>query len=93
MLTLVLPDWQTITNGDISSDIFTPYGRVVPYTLSNPTEFIDRVAEADVILCNKTILDENLIPILYTNGGYSPSNECYKKIGYYQVGRIFNIQK
>lgn len=41
----------------------------------------------------KTILDENLIPILYTNGGYSPSNECYKKIGYYQVGRIFNIQK
>ena len=58
MLTIVLPDWQTITNGDISSDIFTPYGRVVPYTLSNPTEFIDRVAEADVILCNKTILDE-----------------------------------
>ena len=58
MLTIVLPDWQTITNGDISSDIFTPYGRVVPYSLSTSEQFIDRVAEADIILCNKTVLDE-----------------------------------
>ncbi len=41
----------------------------------------------------KTILEDNLIPILYTNGNYNASNECYKKIGYYQVGRLFNIQK
>ena len=41
----------------------------------------------------KTILEDNLIPILYTDGNYNASNECYKKIGYYQVGRLLNIQK
>ena len=57
MLTIVLPDWQTITNGDISTAIFEKFGRVLPYTLSSPEEFVDRVAEADVILCNKTVLN------------------------------------
>ena len=38
------------------------------------------------------LLEQNLIPILYTNGGYVASNECYKKIGYYQVGRLCNVE-
>ena len=41
----------------------------------------------------EAILGEGLVPTLYTDGGYSASNECYKKIGYVQVGRLCNAYK
>ena len=41
----------------------------------------------------KLIIDEGLVPVLYTDGGYSASNECYKKIGYKQVGRLLMVNK
>ncbi len=41
----------------------------------------------------KLILAEGLIPTLYTDGGYTASNDCYKKIGYRQVGRLLTIKK
>ena len=41
----------------------------------------------------KTILDDGLIPILYTDAGYEASNECYRKIGYKQVGSLVSICK
>ena len=41
----------------------------------------------------KMILDEGLIPILYTDAGYKASNECYQKIGYKQVGSLVSICK
>lgn len=40
---------------------------------------------------SKELLDSNLIPILYTDGGYQASNECYKKVGYIQVGKLINV--
>ena len=46
-----------------------------------------------VYTISKELLSENFIPILYTNGSYTPSNECYKKIGFEQVGRICNIKR
>jgi len=36
-------------------------------------------------------LDDGLIPILYTNGDYVASNDCYKKIGYVQVGKLVDV--
>lgn len=41
----------------------------------------------------KTILDDGLIPILYTDAGYEASNACYQKIGYKLVGRLTSICK
>jgi GNAT superfamily N-acetyltransferase len=41
----------------------------------------------------RMIIREGLVPALYTDGGYSASNECYKKIGYRQVGKLFMINK
>lgn len=41
----------------------------------------------------QTILDDGLIPILYTDAGYAASNACYQKIGYKQVGRLTSIRK
>jgi len=39
------------------------------------------------------ILAEGLIPILYTDAAYGASNDCYRKIGYEQVGSLVSIQK
>lgn len=39
----------------------------------------------------KTILADGLIPILYTNADYAPSNSCYRKIGYKQVGSLCTV--
>ncbi|MBQ8639011.1 MAG: GNAT family N-acetyltransferase [Lachnospiraceae bacterium] len=41
----------------------------------------------------KTILDEGLIPILYTNADYPASNDCYKKIGFRQVGSLCTVRR
>ena len=46
-----------------------------------------------VHVVSKELLSNNITPILYTNGDYIASNECYKKIGFKQVGRICNIQR
>lgn len=42
---------------------------------------------------SQDIIAEGAIPILYTDGGYAASNECYKKIGFERVGSICNIKK
>lgn len=42
---------------------------------------------------SKIIKQEGLTPVLYTDGSYIASNECYKKIGFYQVGRLVNFEK
>lgn len=39
----------------------------------------------------RTILDDGLIPMLYTDAGYEASNACYQKIGYNLVGRLTSI--
>lgn len=40
----------------------------------------------------KLLLENHLIPILYTDSKYEASNECYKKIGYQQIGKLLNIE-
>jgi GNAT superfamily N-acetyltransferase len=39
------------------------------------------------------LVNDGLIPALYTDGEYSASNECYKKIGYQQVGMLVIVNK
>ena len=41
----------------------------------------------------KTMLEDGLVPILYTDAGYAASNACYQKIGYKLVGRLTSICK
>lgn len=41
----------------------------------------------------QTILNDGLIPILYTDAGYEASNACYRKIGYELVGRLISVCK
>lgn len=40
----------------------------------------------------KMILDKGRLPILYTNADYEASNECYKKVGYREVGSLCAVK-
>ncbi len=69
---------------------FGTYGKVsAVYTL--PAHRRRGYAINLVHYVTKTLLDDSMIPILYTDGGYAPSNACYAKIGYREVGRLCNV--
>lgn len=51
---IVITDWKTVTNGDLSPTVFAPFGEVVTYELTQPHETAERIGDADIVLCNKT---------------------------------------
>lgn len=55
---IVILDAQTITKGDISLDSLKDFGEVVTYNLTNFEEIPERIKDADAVICNKTLLNE-----------------------------------
>ncbi len=53
---IVLTDCETISDNHSDFEIFCQYGDVVLYDTSTPLEAAERVAEADMVICNKTII-------------------------------------
>lgn len=41
---------------------------------------------------SKKLLNQNIIPVLYTNYNYSPSNKAYFNIGYKNIGYLINFR-
>ncbi len=58
---IVLPDAQTVTNGDIDLSVFEKYGEVVYYPLTSADELIGRVSDADAVICNKAVFTREVI--------------------------------
>ena len=58
---IVIPDSKTITNGDVSLECFKDFGEVETYELSGTALLSERIADADVILCNKTPMNEETL--------------------------------
>lgn len=58
---IVLTDAQTVTNGDLDLSVFEKYGEVVVYPLTYYEETAERIADADVVLLNKTVMDETVL--------------------------------
>lgn len=54
---IVLPDSKTVTKGDLDLSGLKKYGEVITYDLTPEELLPDRVADADVIICNKTPLN------------------------------------
>lgn len=54
---IVVLDAQTVTNGDVSLKPLDKFGEVVIYNLTKYEEIPERVADADAVICNKTVLD------------------------------------
>ena len=67
--------------GSISSVYTSPMARRKGYAIN----LVHKVSQE--------LLSDNITPILYTDANYIASNDCYKKIGYEQVGRICNIKR
>ena len=59
---IVITDWSTVSGGDLSYDALKKFGEVQVYDLTTYEETPDRIADADIILCNKTRLDRNNLP-------------------------------
>ena len=58
---IVLTDAQTVTNGDIDLSVFEKYGEVVIYPLTSHEQTAERIADDDVVLLNKTVMDEEVL--------------------------------
>lgn len=53
---IVITDADTVTGGDLSLDRFEKFGELKIYGLTGENELIDRIKDADIVLCNKTLI-------------------------------------
>lgn len=58
---IVLTDCKTITRGDIDLSVFEKFGQVEFYELTPPELLLERVKDADAILCNKTVISKEIM--------------------------------
>ena len=58
---IVLPDWATVSNGDIDISVFSRYGEVVSYPTTDHALLAERVRDADIVLCNKARMTREVI--------------------------------
>ena len=56
---IVITDWSTVSGGDLPYDPLKKFGEVQVYDLTDYEEVPARIADADMILCNKTRLDRS----------------------------------
>lgn len=57
---IVLPDAQTVTNGDIDLRVLEKYGEVTCYSLTSSCELPARVRDADAVICNKSVFTNDV---------------------------------
>ncbi len=60
-MNIVITDWKTVTDGDLSLDPIRAFGEVTAYPLTAPDQIAERIANADVVLCNKTPLTADVL--------------------------------
>lgn len=61
---ILLTDYQTIhNNGDISPDVFKKYGELVVYDNINREELLKEIADTDIVLLNKTVIDSEVFSV------------------------------
>ena len=51
---IVITDRDTVTKGDLPLDSLGRFGEVVSYGLTAPGQLVERIKDAEVVLCNKT---------------------------------------
>lgn len=58
---LVVLDGHAVNPGDLSWDFLNVFGQVTVYEETAPEQVIERIADADVILINKIVVDQALL--------------------------------
>ena len=85
--------WKNADGEYVSSCTYRPNGVMmsVGLVLTLPDHRRKHYAENLVYGVTCIAKDQGLIPMLYTDGNYTASNECYKKIGYELKGKLCTI--
>lgn len=61
---ILITDAATLScNGDVSLEVFNTFGNVLVYNNISREELMSQVADADVILCNKTVIDREVFAL------------------------------
>lgn len=58
---IVITDAGTVTNGDLDLSVLSKFGELVTYEVSAECEVAKRIADADIVLCNKTPITKEAI--------------------------------
>ncbi len=58
---IVILDADTVTTGDISLEEFKTLGDVTIYNTTSPENVIERIKDAEVVLCNKVIITADIM--------------------------------
>ncbi len=58
---IVVPDWKTVSVGDLDEALLTRFGEVTFYPLTSEEELPLRIADADAVLCNKALMTAEVI--------------------------------
>lgn len=58
---IVVPDWKTVSIGDLDERLLTRFGEVTFYPLTAPEELAARIADAQAVLCNKALMTEKVM--------------------------------
>jgi len=58
---IVILDAQTVTRGDIDLNIFSKYGDLEIHSITQPNDMVDRIKDADIVICNKTEVREDVL--------------------------------
>ncbi|MCD8187387.1 MAG: D-2-hydroxyacid dehydrogenase [Ruminococcus sp.] len=59
---IVVLDWKTMTmNGDLSPDVLRQFGETAVYPLTKAEEAAERIGDAEIVLCNKVPITEEVM--------------------------------
>ncbi|MCD7811324.1 MAG: D-2-hydroxyacid dehydrogenase [Ruminococcus sp.] len=59
---IVVLDWKTMTmNGDLSPDVLRQFGETTVYPLTKAEEAAERIGDAEIVLCNKVPITEEVM--------------------------------
>ena len=58
---IVITDSATVSGGDLSFEFLEQFGQVTAYDLTAPEQLAQRIADADILLCNKTPVNRQTI--------------------------------
>lgn len=61
MMKIVLTDAQTVLDDLVNADILKQFGEVAQYGLLKYEEVAEKIADADMVVCNKTQLDSHTL--------------------------------
>lgn len=58
---IILTDAQTVLDNLVNADVLKQFGEVEEYGLLRYDEVAEKIADADMVVCNKTLLDKNTL--------------------------------